>query len=109
MRGNGHHRRTDCYVLDDEQKTTVVSQRGMGEALGLGQGGSRVSRLINNPRVAPYIGPELRKKLENPLIFQGQPAGPNIPPQRIFGYDVTILIAILSRRSDWRNQQLPLT
>jgi hypothetical protein len=84
----------DCYVLDDQQKTAVVSQRGMAEALGLGQGGSRVPRLIKNPRVSPYIGPELREKLENPLIFQGQPAGPNIPPQRMFGYDVTILIDI---------------
>ncbi|HEX8698970.1 MAG TPA: hypothetical protein VF815_09045 [Myxococcaceae bacterium] len=25
----------DCDVLDDEQKTAVISQRGMGEALGL--------------------------------------------------------------------------
>lgn len=84
----------DCYVLNDENKTAVVSQRGMGEALGLGQGGSRVHRLIRNSRISPYIGPELREKLENPLVFQGQPAGPNIPPQRIFGYDVTILIDV---------------
>ena len=26
----------DCYVLNDEQKTAVISQRGMGEAIGLG-------------------------------------------------------------------------
>ena len=93
----------DCYVLDDEQKTAVVSQRGMGEALGLGEGGSRVPRLINNPRIAPYIGPELREKLENPLIFQGQPAGLNIPPQRIFGYDVTILIDLCKAVVDAEN------
>lgn len=84
----------DCYVLNDDQKTAVVSQRGMGEALGLGQGGSRIPRLIKNPRIAPYVGPELLEKLQNPLVFQGQPAGLNIPPQRIFGYDVTILIDI---------------
>src|SRR5262245_35892692 len=29
----------ECYVLDDEQKTAVISQRGMGETLGLGKSG----------------------------------------------------------------------
>lgn len=97
----------DCYVLNDEQRTAVISQRGMGEALGLGEGGSRVPRLINNPRIAPYVGPELREKIEDPLIFQGLPAGLNTPPQsRIYGYDVTILIdlckAVISAESDGR-------
>jgi len=27
----------ECYVLDDETKTAVISQTGMGEALGLGK------------------------------------------------------------------------
>jgi hypothetical protein len=66
----------------------------MGAALGLGEGGSRIPRLISNPRIAPYVGPELKEKLENPLIFQGQPAGLNIPPQKIYGYDVTMLIDV---------------
>jgi len=28
----------DCYVLDDEQKTAVISQRGMGATLGFSEG-----------------------------------------------------------------------
>src|SRR5579863_5888491 len=29
----------DCYVLDDDAKTAVINQRGMGAALGLGESG----------------------------------------------------------------------
>jgi hypothetical protein len=84
----------DCYVLNDDLKTAVISQRGMGEALGLGKGGSRLPTFIKGEKIAPYIGHELRTKLENPLIFQGQPLGVNVGPQVIHGYDVTILIDI---------------
>jgi hypothetical protein len=86
----------DCYVLDDEQKTAVISQRGMGEALGLGKGGSRLPRFLAYPQITPHVGPELKEKLQNPLVFQGQPVGQSgeTPFSRIYGYDVTILIDI---------------
>lgn len=84
----------DCYVLNDDQATAVISQRGMGQVLGMGESGSRLPRFIRYPQIAQHIGPELHEKLQNPLVFQGQPAGQNIPPQRIYGYDVTILIDI---------------
>lgn len=85
----------DCYVLDDEQKTAVISQRGMGAALGLGHSGGRLPRFIRGDKVAPYVGPELARKLENPLVFQWSPAGPNAPPpSMVNGYDVTILVDV---------------
>ena len=85
----------DCYVLDDPQKTAVISQRGMGAALGMGiSGGSRLPRLVNSKAMTNYVGPELREKLENPLIFQAFTGGPNPPPSKINGYDVTILIDV---------------
>lgn len=34
------------YVLDDDQKTAVISQRGMGAALGLGKLGGRIPRFV---------------------------------------------------------------
>src|SRR5215472_922043 len=58
----------DCYVLNDDLKTAVISQRGMGEALGLGKGGSRLPTFIKGEKIAPYIGHELSAKLANPLI-----------------------------------------
>jgi P63C domain len=85
----------DCYVLDDEQKSAVISQRGMSEALGLGgTSGAALPRFLNGEKIAPYVGRELREKLENPIIFQGLPPGANMPPMVVHGYDVTILIDI---------------
>lgn len=86
----------DCYVLDDLTKTAVISQRGMGEAIGLGEGGSRLPVFLQGKIISRYIGHELREKLENPLIFQGPPAGTNTAPSptKIHGYDVTVLIDV---------------
>lgn len=83
----------DCYVLDDEQKTAVISQRGMGEVLGMGESGSRLPRLLSRPAFIPHLGPELAEKLSKPLIFRWAPAGLNpekSPPVK--GTDVTVLI-----------------
>lgn len=91
----------ECYVLNDEHKTAVISQRGMGEALGFSEGGSRFPRFIQGKKIVPYVGPELKKRLENPLVFQSSLAGPKAT---IHGYDVTILIdvckAIIKAESD---------
>jgi len=85
----------DCYVLNDPNKTAVISQRGMGAALGLGVSGSRLPMFVKSKRMTPYVGRELREKLENPLVFQAPSAGGNSPPpSRVNGYDVTILVDI---------------
>ncbi|AZQ51721.1 P63C domain-containing protein [Burkholderia cenocepacia] len=86
----------ECYVLNDPQKTAVISQRGMGEAIGLGVSGSRLPSFLQGKIISAYVGQELREKLENPLIFQGPTAGGNSAPpvSKIHGYDVTILIDI---------------
>jgi hypothetical protein len=83
----------DCYVLDDEQKTAVISQRGMGAAIGLGgSSGAALPRFIQGDKIAPYVGAELGEKLENPVVFQSPTLGANTPPATVHGYDVTILI-----------------
>lgn len=86
----------ECYVLNDERKTAVISQRGMGAALGFSsQGGGRFPRFISGKTIAPYIGLQLREKLENPLIFQGPPAVSGSPIiDKINGFDVTLLIDV---------------
>lgn len=95
----------ECYVLNDVQKTAVISQRGMGTAIGLGEGGSRLPVFIKGKTISKYLGPELQEKLKNPIIFQSPTAGVNTPPlSKIHGYDVTILIdickAIVAAESD---------
>lgn len=81
----------DCFVLNDEGKTAVIHQRGMGEALGLGEGGSRLPRFVGGKGISKYVGPELRQKLDNPIVFQGLSSGPGGAPN-VHGYDVTLLI-----------------
>lgn len=81
----------DCYVLDDETKTAVISQRGMSVALGMGESGSKFQRLMNGKVLSNYVEPELRKKIENPVIFQSSTTSPSVT---VHGYDVLILIEV---------------
>jgi hypothetical protein len=60
----------DCYVLEDATKTAVISQRGMGQAIGFSRRGSRLTVFVNSKQMENYIGRDLREKIENPIIFQ---------------------------------------
>ncbi|MEE9910539.1 MAG: P63C domain-containing protein [Deltaproteobacteria bacterium] len=86
----------ECYVLNDDQNTAVISQRGMGAALGLSpQSGARLPRVVSGKTLSTYIGPELKEKLNNPLIFQGLPTVQGEPSLKtIHGFDVTLLIDV---------------
>lgn len=86
----------DCYVLNDESKTAVISQRGMGAALRLGEGGRSLPRFVAGKTVSEALGVELLEKLSNPLVFKGPPVvGGSIPPMgSVYGYDVTLLIDV---------------
>ncbi|MDQ3295054.1 MAG: P63C domain-containing protein [Myxococcota bacterium] len=92
----------DCYVLDDEQKTGVISKRGMGAALGMGESGSVFSYFIQGEKLASFVGSELAEKIANPLIFQWIGAGAKSVGAKVagaagtpaHGYDVTILIDV---------------
>ena len=95
----------DCYVLDDPQKTAVVSQRGMAVAIGLSERGNAFLRFAGSKSVSPYLGAQVRDKIQNPLVFQWGSAGARLqPPSTINGYDVTVLAdickAILDADSD---------
>jgi len=86
----------ECYVLDDERKTAVISQRGMGAALGFSsQSGGRLPRFISGKNISPYLGLEVREKLENPLVFQGLDTVSGEPSShKLNGFDVTLLIDV---------------
>ena len=96
----------DCYVLNDVNKTAVISKRGMGLALGFkGEGGSRLTAFIKGKVIANYAGQELIEKIENPIIFQGvMPGTASMARSETHGYDVTILIdlckAIIAAEAD---------
>src|SRR4026208_2231397 len=44
----------DCYVLNDDQKTATVSQRGRAVAIGLRESGSAFPSFANSQRLAPF-------------------------------------------------------
>lgn len=83
----------DCYVLDDATKTAVISQRGMGQAIGLSKRGDRLTVFVASNTMADYIGRDLREKLANPLVFQRKgAAAKSRVGDKAHGYDATILI-----------------
>ena len=85
----------DCYVLDDATKTPVISQRGMGQAIGFSRRGSRLIVFVNSKQMDEFIGRELREKIEKPIVFQPPGAAAASPvTSRANGYDATILIDI---------------
>lgn len=86
----------DCYVLNDVNKTAVISRRGMAAALGIsGNGGTALPRFVSGKAVSAALGPEILKKVDNPLIFKGDIPGLNLPPMGdVHGYDVGLLIDI---------------
>jgi hypothetical protein len=84
----------ECYVLDDSQKTAVVSQRGMAVAIGLVERGNAFVRFAKGKSIAPHVGAQLRQKIENPLVFQAGSGGAQQPPSDVNGYDVTLLVDV---------------
>jgi hypothetical protein len=86
----------ECYVLNDEAKTAVVTLRGLGVALGFAPGSSeRVPSFLAGAKIAPYVGRELREKLQKPLVFQGPTVVAEVPGfAGGHGYDVTLLIDV---------------
>ena len=94
----------ECYVLDDASKTAVISQRGMGQAIGFSKRGSRLGVFVASQAMEKYIGRELREKVENPVVFQHGGAAAGSPLAAANGYDATILIdlcnSIIAARAD---------
>jgi hypothetical protein len=84
----------DCYVLNDEQKTAVVSQRGMAVAIGLSERGNAFVRFAGSKSMSSHVGAQLREKIQNPLVFQWGTGGAQQPPNVVNGYDVTVLVDV---------------
>lgn len=94
----------ECHVLNDPAKTAVISQRGMGQAIGFSKRGSRLGVFVSSKTMDGYIGRELREKIENPIVFQHSSAAAGSPVATAHGYDATILIdlcnSILAAKAD---------
>lgn len=82
----------DCYVLNDATRTAVISQTGMGKALGLSSRGNALPRFLASQAMAGAIGAQLSEKLSNPLKFQWGSGGAQTPRIDVNGFDAAILI-----------------
>jgi len=84
----------ECYVLDDDTKTAVISQTGMARTLGMSPRGHTFPKFVSGRVMSQYVGTELREKIVNPLRFQWGSGGAEQPPSAFHGYDVTLLIDV---------------
>jgi hypothetical protein len=83
----------ECYVLNDATHTAVISQTGMGRAIGLSSRGNALPRFLTSQAMSEALGAELTEKLKNPLIFQwGTPGALEGYLPKVYGYDATILV-----------------
>ena len=53
-----------------QQKTAVVSQTGLANALGFSPRGNALPRFLSTQAMSGVVGAELREKLTNSLKFQ---------------------------------------
>jgi hypothetical protein len=83
----------ECYVLNDSQKTAVISQTGLARALGMSPRGSSLPDFLATKAMENVSG-EVREKLANPLKFQWRGVGGEMPPVTDNGFDVTLLADI---------------
>lgn len=93
----------DCYVLNDEQKTAVISQTGMGQTLGLSTRGNAFPRFLASRSMADFVSAPLREKIQQPIKFQWSSGGAQ-PSVIVNGFDATVLVdvckAIISAEAD---------
>jgi len=85
----------ECYVLDDERKTAVMTQRGIGAALGLSNpGGKDFERLVGGKILSEYLGAEVLAKISQPIEFKWVYPGAKQAATTIKAYGADILIDV---------------
>lgn len=81
-------------MLDDQEKTAVISQTGMGRALGLSSRGNAFPRFLSSQSISKFISAQLREKIEKPIKFQWGSGGAGMPHATVHGFDVTLLVDV---------------
>jgi hypothetical protein len=77
----------DVYVLEDGRR--VFAKRGMARALGLkSEGGNAFLKTLSRKNIGSEISDELRKSLDNPIVFNIAGADPG------HGYEAEVLVEV---------------
>lgn len=85
----------ECYVLNDDRKTAVMTERGIAAALGLSNpGGKDFQRLVSGKRLSKYLGADLREKVSQPIEFKWIYPGAKQSSVTIKGYGADTMIDV---------------
>lgn len=82
----------ECYVLDDESKTVVVTKTGLSQLLGIGEHARDLDQLLGAQYMSKYRDLELQRKMENPYKFQLTSKSKTV--HQALGYDITAIVDI---------------
>lgn len=82
----------ECYVLNDELKTPVVTKTGLAQLLQIGSLARDIDRLMSAPFMSEMRDPDLEDKLEKPLKFQLEARSNNSTIAH--GFDIGVVIDI---------------
>lgn len=82
----------ECYVLNDDLKTPVVTKTGLAQLLQIGTLARDIDRLMSAPFMSDMRDPELEEKLEKPLKFQLEARSNNATIAH--GFDIGVVIDI---------------
>ena len=85
----------ECYVLNDLDKTAVMTQRGIAAAIGLSKpGGKDFERLVEGKGISKHLGAEVLEKVRQPIEFQWVYPGAKQNSKKIKGYAADLLIDV---------------
>lgn len=82
----------ECYVLDDEAKTVVVTKTGLSQLLGIGEHAKDLDQVLGAQYMSKYRDLELLRKMENPYKFQLTSKSKTV--HQALGYDITSIVDI---------------
>ncbi|UOD33405.1 hypothetical protein INH39_15465 [Massilia violaceinigra] len=85
----------ECYVLNDANKTAVMTQRSMAAALGLSSpSGTDFERFVNRKSISKYLGAGVLEKAMQPIEFKWVYPGAKQSAVTIKGYSADLLIDV---------------
>lgn len=82
----------DCYVLDDENGTPVLSKSGICKALGLSKGGGNFEKFLKGKKISMYLERAIKDILENPVRFRIKNSSNS--NSVVYGYNAGVLVKI---------------
>ncbi|MFN6817201.1 P63C domain-containing protein [Proteus mirabilis] len=82
----------ECYVLNDDKKTPVVTKTGLAELLGLGHHARDVDQVLSSKYMSDFRDLELMEKMKNPFKFQFTSKSKTV--HQAHGYDISVIVDI---------------